>query len=289
MRRFWAVVGLLLLLFFGVSSSASAATGDNNPTGCGSNFVCFSNGVPITTGTTLNNYYTYCIVGPRASCDVGNCGTVANSTSGYQVWIDAGCSGDGDSAIYWQTGQNTTVPLQIVPVAPASVTVTAITGTAIISFPVVTAAAPVVNYSISITPGGAVSVCSGPPCTITGLAIGTTYTFSVQARNAVGLGAAAVSSAVAVGVTPTVTATATIAVPTPGPTVVMTVTPAAAVSTVTATATAYTTVTAQPLSQASIVSLDTSQFDVFRWAAAFAVFCLSGLLVWSFSSRGGHE
>lgn len=47
--------------------------------------------------------------------------------------------------------------------------------------------APIIDYLVTQTPGGSATTCASTTCVLTGLTNGTEYTFTVQARNEVGL------------------------------------------------------------------------------------------------------
>ena len=90
------------------------------------------------------------------------------------------------------TGPASTPSAPVVPAglpgAPADVTATAASGSAQVSW---TAADPngsaITGYTVTGSPGGGCTT-TGTTCTVTGLANGTSYTFTVVARNAVGTG-----------------------------------------------------------------------------------------------------
>ena len=52
----------------------------------------------------------------------------------------------------------------------------------------------ITGYTATSSPGGVTATCSASPCTMTGLANGTAYTFTVTASNAAGTGAASAAS-----------------------------------------------------------------------------------------------
>ena len=77
-----------------------------------------------------------------------------------------------------------------VPMAPAGVSATSASGSALVSWlaPAYDGGSAVTAYTVTASPGGA--TCSTAPpttsCTLNGLSSGTTYTLSVTATNAVG-------------------------------------------------------------------------------------------------------
>lgn len=83
-----------------------------------------------------------------------------------------------------------------VPSAPTGVTATAGDGQATVRFetPASDGGSPITGYIVTASPGGITAEGSGSPITVTGLANGTTYTFTVQAVNAIGPGAASAAS-----------------------------------------------------------------------------------------------
>ena len=48
---------------------------------------------------------------------------------------------------------------------------------------------PVLDYMATAIPGGATCTTAGTSCVVSGLANGTAYTFTVTARNAIGISA----------------------------------------------------------------------------------------------------
>jgi hypothetical protein len=89
-----------------------------------------------------------------------------------------------------------------VPGAPAIGTATAGNAQATVSFtaPASNGGSPITSYRVTSNPGGFTSTGGASPLTVTGLANGTSYTFTVQAINAIGTGPA---SAASNAVTPT--------------------------------------------------------------------------------------
>lgn len=87
---------------------AQAAPGDNYPTGTGSNGLTFAAGVPVSGDLP---YASLVIIAHGTTADLGTCGTRSTTTSAaWEVWVDDGCAFEGGPLLYWQTGDNTTVP-----------------------------------------------------------------------------------------------------------------------------------------------------------------------------------
>lgn len=94
-----------------------------------------------------------------------------------------------------------------VPGTPAGVSASAGDAQAMVSFsaPASTGGSAITGYTVTSSPGGLTASGAAAPITISGLANGTAYTFTVTATNAVGTGAASAASA---AVTPTAALTA---------------------------------------------------------------------------------
>lgn len=105
-----------------------------------------------------------------------------------------------------------TPPSPVPPGAAVSVTATAGNAQAIITWgaPANPGSFPVTSYQVTASPGGASCLTSSTLCTVTGLANGTTYTFTVVALNGAGWGAPATSGPVTPSANPAPT-------PAPGP------------------------------------------------------------------------
>jgi titin len=107
-----------------------------------------------------------------------------------------------------------TIPI-MVPEVPTNVTGTFGNTTATIRWtaPVATSGTTVTGYTVTTSPDGAICTTAGATtCTVTGLANGTAYTFTVTATNIVGTGKASTASAPVIPATvpsaPTVTSVA---------------------------------------------------------------------------------
>jgi cell division septal protein FtsQ/histidinol phosphatase-like enzyme len=142
------------------------------------------------------------------------------------------------------------------PSAPTDLIAVAGDGEATVTFavPDSNGGTPITNYEVTASPGNIVTVGATSPITVTGLANGTTYSFTVKAINSAG---SSVASEVSNSVTPKssteVEVTPTPPTPTPTPTESPTSTPTAPPSTTaptapTATAGSTATATATPSS-----------------------------------------
>ncbi|GKS13089.1 hypothetical protein YDYSY3_40890 [Paenibacillus chitinolyticus] len=106
----------------------------------------------------------------------------------YRVIVSA-------SGLYPTASDETLLTVYTVPSAPTNVTATAGDGQAVVSF-----TAPsdggnaITGYEVAVSPGNKVVSGTASPITVTGLANGTAYTFTVKAFNAAGDGAVSASS-----------------------------------------------------------------------------------------------
>ncbi|WP_285689328.1 fibronectin type III domain-containing protein [Actinoplanes sp. NBRC 103695] len=120
-------------------------------------------------------------------------GTVTGLTNGttYAVRVRAvNGKGDGVASI------TRSVTPATVPGAPTGVSATRGNASASVSFtaPSSDGGTAITSYTVSSAPGGLSATCASSPCTVTGLANGTAYTFTVRATNPVGSSAASAAS-----------------------------------------------------------------------------------------------
>jgi hypothetical protein len=83
-----------------------------------------------------------------------------------------------------------------VPGAPTNVTATAGNKFAVVNFtaPASNGGAAITGYSVVSSPGDLTVTCAAPPCSLSGLTNGTTYTFTVSAINSAGTSAPSAAS-----------------------------------------------------------------------------------------------
>ena len=81
-------------------------------------------------------------------------------------------------------------PVPTVPGAPTAVSAVAGNGQATVGFtaPASDGASAITSYTVTSSPGGKTATGTSSPITVTGLANGTTFTFTVTATNSLGTG-----------------------------------------------------------------------------------------------------
>jgi hypothetical protein len=109
------------------------------------------------------------------------------------------------NAVAGAAGYELVVALATVPGVPTGVTATAGNTQATVSWlaPGNNGGSAIIDYTVTSSPGGFTATTSGLSTTVTGLTNGTAYTFTVKARNSVGLSAASAASAAVTPSAPT--------------------------------------------------------------------------------------
>lgn len=95
-----------------------------------------------------------------------------------------------------RTGAKLVISTEVAPDAPTGVTATAGDKSATVSFtpPANNGGAAITEYAVTANPGGKTATGTGSPITVTGLANGVNYTFTVKATNSAGTSAASSAS-----------------------------------------------------------------------------------------------
>ena len=124
------------------------------------------------------------VLAPATTCEIGD---LSNGTE-YSFKVSAK-NAIGDSA--FSNVSAATAPLGV-PDAPSIAELVYGVGSITVSWsePILDGGTPVVTYVVTAQPGGKTCATNQLECTVSGLTNGTEYTFTVKARNKVGLGAA---------------------------------------------------------------------------------------------------
>lgn len=146
--------------------------------------------VDSTHPAGITNYTVTATPGP-VSCTAtsGSTGcTLTGLTNGTNYSITVTANG-ADSLTSLPSAAATSTPAGL-PGAPGGLTATPGDGSVVLAWSAASAnGSAVIDYTVTGAPGGTCTT-SGTTCTISGLQNGTTYTFTVTARNAVGTGTA---------------------------------------------------------------------------------------------------
>ncbi len=176
------------------STAASAPTGVTVTPGDSEASVAFTppasdGGEPITGYTVTANPG-----GLTATC-VGSPCVVTGLTNGtaYTFTVKAN---NANGASTSSATSNSVVPA-LVPDAPTDVTAVFGDTEATVSFtaPAFDGGSTITGYTVTSAPGGLTAFCAMSPCTVTGLANGTPYTFTAVATNPIGNSVASAASA----------------------------------------------------------------------------------------------
>lgn len=185
---------------------------------------------PTLSATATSGLPVTFASGTPAVCAVSPGGALGFGSAGICT-ITASQAGNAAFAAAAPVSQSFAVNA-VVPGAPTIGVATAANGQATITFsaPASTGGAALTGYTVTSSPGGITATGMASPITITGLANGTTYTFTVTASNSAGTGAASAATnavtpkvsqvitfaqpaAQAFGTTPTLTATSSAGLP----------------------------------------------------------------------------
>jgi hypothetical protein len=159
------------------------------------------------TAISLGGHDTCAVADGTASCwgynPSGQLGNDTTTDSTVPVPVNTTEVLNGRTVTAISAGSSHTAVLAVAaPKPPNGVIAVAGDGQATISWtpPADDGGSPVLEYVATATPGGATCATSGTTCAVTGLTNGTTYTFTVTARNTIGVSAPSAPSA---PVTPT--------------------------------------------------------------------------------------
>lgn len=181
------------------TGSASAAS--NAVTPKGNQTITFSNpgtqnfgSTPSLTATASSGLPVTFTSSATAVCTVTSGGVLTTVTPGTCT-INANQAGNGAYLAAAQVTQSFSIA-GVAPAAPTIGTATASDAQATVTFtpPTVTGGDAITGYTATSSPGGITGTCANSPCTVSGLADGTAYTFTVTATNAAGTSVASAAS-----------------------------------------------------------------------------------------------
>jgi alpha-tubulin suppressor-like RCC1 family protein len=145
------------------------------------------------TAITAGDFHSCVVANGQAYCwgatYFGQLGNRNNTNSGTPVAVDTSGSLAGKTVTAITAGTGHSAVLAAAPPQPPTA-VTGVPGSGQVSVswnaPGDDGGSPVLDYTVTAVPGGASCTTSSTSCTITGLANGTSFTFTVTARNAIG-------------------------------------------------------------------------------------------------------
>jgi alpha-tubulin suppressor-like RCC1 family protein len=199
---------------FRVTATNSAGTGapsaaSNSVTPAAPQSITFTNPgaqyfgtTPILTATTTSGLPVSFASSTTDVCTVTAGGALTFVIAG-SCTITADQSGNGAFLPATRSSQTFTVNA-VVPDAPTIGTATAGDAQATVAFaaPASNGGSAITGYTVTSNPGGFTGTAAVGPITVTGLANGTSYTFTVRASNSAGSGAASAASNSATPVAP---------------------------------------------------------------------------------------
>lgn len=175
------------------SNAVTPATVPDAPTtasavaGIGQATVSFT--APLNNGGAAISGYTATSTpeGRTGTCTATPC-TVSGLSNGQTYTFSVTATNAVGSGAASVASNSVTMPTS--PGAPTNVVAAGTSSPATVSFsaPASTGGSAILDYTVTSSPGSLTNTCSASPCTVDGLSPGTSYTFTVRARNAVGLG-----------------------------------------------------------------------------------------------------
>lgn len=183
------------------AGTSAASVASNAVTPAGNQAITFANPgaqlfgtSPTLTATSTSGLPVSFSSATPAVCAITTSGVLTFVASGA-CSINADQSGDAAHLPAPQVSRTFTVNADV-PSAPLSVTAVAGNGQVSVSFaaPASAGGAPITGYTVTSSPGGITATGAGSPIVVTGLANGTSYTFTVVATNSAGAGAVSAPS-----------------------------------------------------------------------------------------------
>ena len=170
-----------------------APTSVNASRGNGRASVTFSSPA-FDGGATITSYTITAAPGAAsATCSASPCDVLGLDNGTAYTFTVRATNSEGDSV---ESSPSNSVTPATVSSAPSNVAASRANQSAVVSFdaPASDGGSAVTSYTVTAWPGGAVATCSTSPCTVSGLANGTSYSFTVTALNDVGNSASSPAS-----------------------------------------------------------------------------------------------